>query len=129
MAGLPDAVVPGSHFGPDLICFLLPQYHHQHVTQPLLWEQLRQPGVDFSSGQLNRILTEDKDAFHQEKEELLPAGLKTAAYVHADDTVARHEGEQGYCTHVGNDFFAYFHSTASKSRVNFLEVLRGRHQD
>jgi hypothetical protein len=86
-------------------------------------------GIDISSGQLNRILTEDKEAFHQEKEELLPAGLTTASYIHADDTVARHEGEQGYCTHVGNDFFAYFRSTDSKSRVNFLEVLRGTHQD
>jgi hypothetical protein len=129
VAGLPDAVVPGSHFGPDLLCFILHQYHHQHVTQPLLLEQLRQLGVDISSGQLNRILTEDKDAFHQEKEELLPAGLATASYIHADDTVARHEGEQGYCTHVGNDFFAYFRSSDSKSRVNFLEVLRGTHQD
>jgi hypothetical protein len=129
VAGLPDAVVAGSHFGPDLLCFILHQYHHQHVTQPLLLEQLRQLGVDISSGQLNRILTEDKDAFHQEKEELLPAGLATASYIHADDTVARHQGEQGYCTHVGNDFFAYFKSTDSKSRVNFLEVLRGSHQD
>src|SRR5262245_16761514 len=129
VAGLPDAVVPGSHFGPDLLCFILHQYHHQHVTQPLLLEQLRQLGVDISSGQLNRILTLDKDAFHQEKEELLPAGLATAKYIHADDTVARHEGEQGYCTHVGNDFFAYFRSTDSKSRVNFLEVLRGTHED
>jgi len=129
VADLPDAVVPGSHFGPDLLCFILHQYHHQHVTQPLLLEQLLQLGVDISSGQLNRILTEDKDAFHQEKEELLPAGLATASYIHVDDTVARHEGEQGYCTHVGNDFFAYFKSTDSKSRINFLEVLRGHHQD
>jgi hypothetical protein len=129
VAGLPAAVVPGSHFGPDLLCFIIHQYHHQHVTQPLLLEQLRQLGVDISSGQLNRILTEDKDAFHQEKEELLPAGLATSSYIHADDTVARHEGKQGYCTHVGNDFFAYFRSTDSKSRVNFLEVLRGIHQD
>lgn len=129
VASLPDAVVPGSHFGPDLHCFILHQYHHQHVTQPLLLEQLRQLGVDISSGQLNRILTEDKDAFHQEKEELLPAGLLTSSYIHADDTVARHEGKHGYCTHVGSDFFAYFRSTDSKSRVNFLEVLRGSHQD
>jgi hypothetical protein len=129
VADLPAAVVPGRHFGPDLLCFIIHQYHHQHVTQPLLLEQLRQLGVDISSGQLNRILTEDKDAFHQEKEELLPAGLATSSYIHADDTVARHEGKQGYCTHVGNDFFAYFRSTDSKSRVNFLEVLRGIHQD
>lgn len=129
VADLPDAVVPGSHFGPDLLCFLLHQYHHQHVTQPLLLEQMRQLGIDLSSGQLNRILTEGKDAFHQEKEELLPAGLLSSSYVHADDTVARHEGKQGYCTHVGNDSFAYFRSTGSKDRVNFLQVLRGGHRD
>jgi hypothetical protein len=129
VADLPDAVVPGSHFGPDLLCFILHQYHHQHVTQPLLLEQLRQLGVDISAGQLNRILTEGKDAFHQEKEELLPAGLSSSSYVHADDTVARHRGKQGYCTHVGNDFFAYFRSSDSKDRVNFLQVLRGGHQD
>jgi hypothetical protein len=129
VADLPDAVVPCSHFGPDLLCFILHQYHHQHVTQPLLLEQLRQLGVDISSGQLNRILTEDKDAFHQEKEELLPAGLASCSYVHADDTVARHRGKQGYCTHVGNDFFASFRSSDSKGRINFLEVLRGGHQD
>ncbi len=129
VAGLPDTLVEGSHFGPNLICFILHQYHHQHVTGPLLLEQLTQLGVDISSGQLNRILTEDKDAFHQEKEELLPAGLQTASYIHADDTVARHEGKQGYCTHVGNEFFAYFESTDSKSRINFLQVLRGSHQD
>jgi hypothetical protein len=129
VADLPEAVVPGSHFGPDLLCFILHQYHHQHVTQPLLLEQLRQLGVDISSGQLNRILTEGKDAFHQEKDELLPAGLAACSYVHADDTVARHRGKQGYCTHVGNDFFASFRSTDSKDRVNFLEVLRGGQQD
>jgi hypothetical protein len=129
VADLPDTVGPGCHFGPDLTCFILHQYHHQHVTQPLLLEQLRQLGVDISSGQLNRILTEDKDAFHQEKDELLPAGLAACSYVHADDTVARHQGKPGYCTHVGNDFFASFCSTDSKDRINFLQVLRGGQQD
>src|SRR5262249_50632261 len=76
---LPAAVMPGSHFGPDLICFLLHQYHHQHVTQPLLLEQLHQLGIDISAGELSRILTEGKDAFHQEKAELLPSALAVSA--------------------------------------------------
>src|SRR5207247_752031 len=58
LADLPDLVLGSPHFCPDLVCFILHQYHHQHVTQPLLLEQLRQLGVDISSGQLNRILTE-----------------------------------------------------------------------
>src|SRR5215472_5389290 len=81
VAPLPDEVVPGSHYGPDLICFILHQYHHQHVTQPLLLEQLHQLGIDISAGELNRILTEGKDAFHQEKDELLPAALAVSTYV------------------------------------------------
>src|SRR5271165_4963299 len=75
VAPLPADVVPGSHYGAELICFILHQYHHQHVTQPLLLEQLLQLGIDISAGELNRILTEGKDVFHQEKAELLPGGL------------------------------------------------------
>jgi len=129
VARLPADVRPDSHFGPTLISFIIHQYHHQHVTQPLLWEQLDQLGIDISTGQLSRILTEGKDIFHQEKAELLPAGLAVSTYVQVDDTGARHQGHNGFCTHIGNELFAYFESTDSKSRQNFLEVLRGTHTD
>jgi len=129
VADFPAEVLPGSHFGPTLIAFILHQYHHQHVTQPLLWEQLDQLGIDISTGQLSRILTEGKEGFHQEKAELLPAGLEVSAYVQADDTGARHQGHNGFCTQIGNEFFASFESTDSKSRQNFLEVLRGSDTD
>jgi hypothetical protein len=124
LAPLPDDVLAG-HFGPTLIAHLLHQYYHCNVTQPLLLEQLRQLGIDISAGQLNNILTQHKDDFHQEKVEVLSAGLQTASYVGVDDTGARHDGKNGYCTAIGNDLFAYFESTDSKSRLNFLTVLRG----
>ena len=129
VAELPAGVRPESHFGPTLISFIIHQYHHQHVTQPLLWEQLDQLGIDISTGQLSRILTEEKDAFPDEKTELLLAGLEVSTYVQVDDTGARHQGHNGFCTHIGNELFAYFESTDSKSRQNFLEVLRGPHTD
>ena len=34
-----------------------------------------------------------------------------------------------FCTHIGNELFADFESTDSKSRQNFLEVLRGPDTD
>jgi hypothetical protein len=129
VAPLPTEVVPGCHYGPDLICFLLHQYHHQHVTQPLLLEQSHQLGIDISAGELDRILTQGKEAFHREKDELLPAALAVSTYVEVDDTGARHRGHNGACTQLGNELFASFASTESKSRLNFLEILRGPHTD
>ena len=69
------------------------------------------------------MLTKDLDVFHQEKDDLLRYGLPLSSYIHTDDTGARHQGKTGYCTHIGNELFAWFESTESKSRVNFLELL------
>lgn len=60
---------------------------------------------------------------------MLPAGIQASSYVQVDDTGARQQGQTGYCTHSGNDLIAYFESTDSKSRLNFLEVLRKPHTD
>lgn len=125
LAPLPADVLPGSHFGPNLIAYILYQYHQCNVTQPLLLEQLDELGIDISAGQISHILTENLEGFHQEKAAILTAGLAASSYVGVDDTGARHQGHNGYCTAVGNDLFAYFESTDSKSRLNFLEVLRG----
>lgn len=121
---LPTGISSG-HWGSTLHSFILYQYHHQHVTQPLLLEQLHSYGMDISSGQLSHLLTEGErlEPFHQEKASVLSAGLAVSTYIHADDTGARHQGEQGYCTHIGNELFAWFASTESKSRINFLRLL------
>ena len=119
---LPEDIQGGS-FGKSLVAFILYQYHHQHVTQPLLLEQIRSLGIDISSGKLSDFLTEGLDGFHAEKDELLKTGLSVSQYIHTDDTGARHKGKNGYCTHIGNEFFAWFASTESKSRVNFLSCL------
>jgi len=117
------------HFGPGLISFVLYQYHGCHVTQPLLIEQLREVEIDISTGQINNILIENKDDFHKEKKELLVTGLSMSGHVHVDDTGARHKGRNGYCTHIGNEYFAWFESTESKSRINFLRLLRMEYTD
>ena len=92
-------------------------------------EQLWEYGIDISAGQLHRILTEGKDRFHQEKDEMLAGGIGGSSYIGIDDTGARHRGKNGYCTALGNDLFAYFESTDSKSRLNFLQVLQGSQRD
>jgi len=121
-AKLPNNAI-SKHFGVGLCTFILYQYHHQHVTQPLLLEQIRDMGIEISSGQLNNIITEKLEEFHQEKNDILKAGLNNPQYIQTDDTGARHQGVNGYCTQIGNEFFTWFESTQSKSRINFLELL------
>jgi len=118
-----------SHFGPILISFILYQYFSCHVTQPLICEQLREYGVDISSGQVSNIIVKNKDKYHREKEQILSVGLKLSGHINVDDTGAVHQGKSGFCTHIGNEYFAWFESTESKSRINFLELLRGGHTD
>jgi len=125
---LPDEIA-GGHYDPMLVSFVLYQYYHAHVTQPLILEQLLEVGIDISAGKVNEIITEGKERFHAEKDEILRVGLEVSRYIHVDDTGARHQGRNGYCTHIGNEAFAWFESTESKSRLNFLKLLRAGHTD
>ncbi|MCP4410054.1 MAG: transposase, partial [Gammaproteobacteria bacterium] len=109
--------VQGSHFGITLKGYIIYQYFHQRVTQPLILQQLTEFGIDISSGQISNILVEDKEDLHTEKDELLTAGINNSSYIQVDDTGSRHNGKNGYCTHVGNESFAWFSSTHSKSRI------------
>ena len=117
------------HYGSTLISFILYQYYHAHVTQPLIREQLLEFGIDISTGKISNIITEGNDAFHQEKDQILSTGLEVSHYVHVDDTGARHKGQNGYCTHIGNELFAWFGSTHCKSRINFLTLLQAGRSD
>lgn len=125
---LPEGV-RGSHFDPELRSYVLSQYYQQHVPQGLILKQLWEFGVQISAGQLNRIITEGHGRFHEEKQEILRVGLEVSRYVNVDDTAARHQGQNGYCTPIGNELFAWFSSTESKNRINFLELLRAAHPD
>jgi hypothetical protein len=75
LLGQLPASVQGQHFGPVLRGYILYQYHHAQVTQPVLLEQLREWGVDISAGQVERLLAEGKEAFHEEKAAILETGL------------------------------------------------------
>jgi hypothetical protein len=117
------------HFGPGLQRFVLALYHQGQVTVPRLLELLQALGVAISKRQLMRLLIADKEPFRAEAREVLRAGLASAAWISVDDTGARHQGRNATCTQIGNEHFAWFGTTGSKSRLNFLELLRAGHTD
>ena len=96
---------------------------------PRLLALLRAIGIDISKRQLVRLLEAGQDDFLDEARDVLRAGLISAAWITVDDTGARHKAANGYCTQIGNAHFTWFGTTPSKSRSNFLELLRAGHGD
>jgi len=127
LAPLPPGI--NGHFGPELRRFVLAQYHQGQVTVPRLVAQLQAIGIGISKRQVMRLLIARQDAFRGEARDVLRAGLETANWVTVDDTGARHKARNGFCTQVGNDSFTWFGTTGSKSRLNFLDLLRAGHTD
>jgi hypothetical protein len=125
LAPLPEGI--DGHFGPELRRFVLMQYHQGQSTLPRLATFLRSVGVAISKRQLQRLLTDKQEDFVAEAQDVLRAGLETSPYVSVDDTGARHQAKNGFCTQIGNDWFTWFGTRSSKTRLNFLELLRAGH--
>jgi hypothetical protein len=117
------------HFGPHLRRFVLALYHQGQVTMLRLLSLLREFGILISKRQVVRLLNEDKQGFLDEARDVLRAGLSGASWISVDDTGARHKAENGVCTQIGNDYFAWFGTTGVKNRLNFLELLRAGYTD
>jgi hypothetical protein len=126
-APLPDGIV--GHFGVELRRFILAQYHQGQVTVPRLVEMLQAFGIFISKRQVVRLLNEGQGRFLSEANAVLRAGLSSAAWITVDDTGARHQAKNGFCTQIGNAHFTWFGTTGSKNRANFLSLLRAGHGD
>ena len=127
IAPLPPGI--DGHFGPNLRRFVLMLYHQGQSTLARVIALLRSIGVAISERQVQRLLTERHDAFLYEARDVLRAGLASAAWISVDDTGARHKLANAFCTQIGDDRFTYFATRATKSRLNFLDLLRAGHTD
>ena len=127
VAPLPEGT--RGHFGPNLRRFVLMQYHQGQSTLPRLTALLHSVGVSISEREIQRLLTEKQDGFLDENRDVLREGLASSAWVSVDDTGARHMAKNGFCTQIGNDRFTWFGTRWSKSRLNFLDLLRAGHTD
>jgi hypothetical protein len=99
------------------------------VTADRITILLNDLGLVISKRQVLRLLRDDVPSFADEAQTVLHAGLSSAPWITVDDTCARHRGKNGVTTQIGDDRFTFFATTFSKSRTNFLELLRAGHQD
>lgn len=126
-APLPAGVQGG--YGANLRRFCLMLHSHGQVTTQRLTTLLNDVGVEISKRQVIRFLTQGLDGFHAEDAAVLHAGLVSAPFVTVDDTGARHANRNFHTTQIGGEHFCAFRTAPSKSRLNFLALLRGNYQD
>lgn len=110
-------------FGNNLKNFIVQQYHVCNVPENKIRDQLDDIGIDISEGKIHNILMKSAEKLQAEAENIFKEGLKSKQ-LRTDDTYARYEKQNWFTTVIQNEFFAYFKTTASKSRKNFLHILQ-----
>jgi hypothetical protein len=120
MADLPEGY--DGEYGPGIKTLAVSLYHHSNMTQPALKDFFTTCGVVISKTTISRMLTDKHEAFHQEKEDIIDAGLH-APYQHTDDTSARVNGKNHYVHILSNPFYTAFFTRPRKDRLTLLEIL------
>lgn len=81
-------------------------------------------GIAISSACISNQWTKGAIDFHQEKTDIIEAGLASTAYQQMDDTGARVSGENHYTQILCNPFYSAYFTVPHKDRLTVLDVLR-----
>jgi hypothetical protein len=116
-------------FGPGVRRFCLALHTQGQVTTERLTDLLNGIGLSISKREVVRLLTTNLEPLEQEDHAILQAGLISSPYITVDDTGARHARRPGVTTQIGGERFCIFRTSRSKSRLNFLSLLRAGRDD
>jgi hypothetical protein len=120
-APLPDYI--DGEFGPGLKSWVLFWYFHSRMSENKIHQMLTDIGIKISAGEISNILIKDQDTFHQERADIIKAGIKSSSYQHIDHTGARVQGSNQHFMVLCNDYFSAFFITPKKDRLSVIDVL------
>jgi hypothetical protein len=126
LAPLPDGYC--GEYGPNVRTLCVMFSHLCHMTEPKIGEWFANMGILISAGQISNFLTEGHEAFHQEKEEIVEAGLSSSPWQHIDDTGTRVDGANWHCQVICNPLYTAYFTTERKDRLTVIDVLRNQRE-
>ncbi len=95
-----------------------------NVSEPKILDFLTNVDVNISAGSISNILIKDNQQFHEEKTEIINAGLESTEYQQIDDTKARVNGKNHHSHILCNPYYTAYTTKENKSRLAVLEVLK-----
>lgn len=122
IAPMPEAY-KGGEFGPGIKALIMTFYRDSGMTIPAIERFLRTFNIYISRSTISRMLIEDHDEFHQEKEDIFNAGMQASTYQHVDDTSCRVNGKNHYAHIFCNPFFTAYFTRQKKDRLTLLDIL------
>lgn len=112
-------------FGPGVRAWVLHLYYAANMSEPKLLEFLHSIGLKVSAGQLSHWLIHEVELFHQEKAEVVRAGLESTPYQHLDSTATGLFGKTYQCHILCNPLYTAYTTLPGKDRFSLLKVLLG----
>jgi len=112
-------------FGPGVSAWILSLAYASGVSQPKIKELLQTVGIMISAGEISNILIKRQEIFHQERQDILRAGLASTAWQHLDSTATRVYGQNYHCHVLCNPFYTAYCTLPSKDRVSMVCALLG----
>ncbi len=126
------AKLPGGYrggFGINIRSQIYVWKHDLGLTNSAIAKLLKNHGMQISSGTINTMLIGDMEIFHQEKEDIVTAGMKSSSFQQIDDTGAKVKGKNWYTHILCNPFYTAFFSREKKNRLTVLDIfMRGNMQ-
>jgi hypothetical protein len=111
-------------FGPGIHALVLVFYFACQMTEPKIHAWFQQLGVQISSGEISNLVIKDHAVFHQEKDAVYAAGLRSSPWQHIDDTATRVNGQNYHCHIVDNPLHTTYLTLPAKDRLSVIDVLR-----
>ena len=112
-------------FGPGVKSTVLTLKHVANVSEPKIREFMDNFDIHIALSTISRIITKNKELFHQEKADIFRAGLFSTDYQQMDDTSSRFHGQNHYAQIVCNPHYTAYFTTPRKDRLTVLDILRG----
>ncbi len=121
IAELPDGY--SGEFGPTLKAVILDLRHSCKMTESAIHAFLSTHGIVISAATISRIITDNHEDFHQEKQDIVAAGLASSVHQQMDDTGARVNGKNHYTHILCNDLYTAYFTRPNKDRLTIIDIL------
>ena len=110
-------------FGPQLKTFIWVRYFAAQVSEPKVVELLKVAGISISGAEVSNLWIKEQERLHQEKAEIVQAGLESSPWQQTDDTGTRVNGGNEHCHILCNPLYTAFSTLEKKDCQSVIDAL------